>query len=237
MRTETVEYQDQNITLKGFLAFDGSKTEKRPAVMVIHDWSGCNDFAQNKAKDLAELGYIAFAVDLYGDGKIGKTTEEKQQLMQPLFENRAMLRQRILAGYNALKKIPQIDLTKIGAIGFCFGGMCVLDLARSGVEVRGVVSFHGFFHAPEKLPSEKIKAKILAFHGAQDPMAKMEQILEFDKEMSAQNVDWQVHIFGKSYHAFTNPAANDHDQGLVYNALDAKRAWQGMKDFFGEVLG
>lgn len=236
MFSQAVSYNEKDTVLKGFLVYDDSNKEQRPAILVGHDWSGCNEFAKNKAKELAELGYVAFVWDMYGEGTVGTTTEEKSRLMQPFMDDRALLRQRVLAAYNELIKQPLVDQSRIGAIGYCFGGLCVLDLARSGANLRGVVSFHGFFNAPKNLPDKKITAKILAFQGAEDPMVPLEQIFDFKKEMAAQNVNWQVHIFSDAMHGFTNPAANDTKLGIIYNAVDAKRAWQGMKDFFVEVF-
>lgn len=236
LQTQKIKYQDGEIVLEGYYAIDNSKSGKRPAVIVVHDWSGRNEFADKKAEKLAELGYVGFALDLYGIGKLGKTTEEKQALMAPLANDRAALRERILAGYEAVKKLPEVDVSRIGVIGFCFGGLCALDLARSGADVKGVVTFHGLLSKPPHLASKKIVAKILATHGHDDPMVPPEQVLEFEKEMTEAKVDWQVHAFGHTQHAFTNPQAHDVGMGLIYNELAEKRSWRLMKDFFEEVL-
>ncbi|MHB1948101.1 MAG: dienelactone hydrolase family protein [Gammaproteobacteria bacterium] len=234
---QKIQYQDGDVELEGYCAVDKSKPGQKPAVLVFHDWSGRNEFAQKKAEQLAELGYIGFAVDMYGSGKVGTTTEEKQELMKPLANNRVLLRQRVLAALEAVKKQPDVDLQRIGAIGFCFGGLCALDLARSGADVRGVVSFHGLLHKPENLPDKKIVAKVLAMHGHDDPMVKPDQVLAFETEMTEQKVDWQVHVYGGTQHGFTNPLAKDNKLGIFYNEVAARRSWIAMKNFFEEVLG
>lgn len=236
MQSQKVTYRDDNVTLEGHAFFDGDKHEKRPLVLVSHDWSGRNDFADSKAEQLAKLGYVGFALDMYGQGVTGKDTAEKMALMQPLVTDRKFLLRRILAGLNTASQLPMVDSNKIAAIGFCFGGLCVLDLARSGTDIRGVVSFHGLLNAPEGLPKNKIKAKVLAIHGHDDPMGKPDQVLAFEQEMTAAGADWQLHIYGNTMHAFTNPRANDVDLGLVYKPIAEKRSWQAMQNFLTEIF-
>jgi len=236
LQTKKIEYRDGETVLEGHYAIETNHTGKRPAILVIHDWSGCNDFACQKAEYLAELGYAGFAVDMYGKGILGETKEEKMALITPFMSDRSSLRIRILAALQAVKHLEHVDASRIGAIGFCFGGLCALDLARSGADVRGVVSFHGLLGAPENLPMPLIKAKILALHGHDDPMVLPEAVLAFQREMTAAYVDWQMHIYGKTMHAFTNPLANDPDFGTVYNNIADKRSWLAMKNFFAEVL-
>ena len=236
MQTNQMEYQDGNTLLELFYAFDNKQTGKRPAVLIAHDWSGRTDFTHNKAIKLAEMGYVGIAIDMYGKGKIGQTKEEKTALMQPLADDRAKLQQRILAAFHTVQKIDQVDPRKIGAIGFCFGGLCALDLARSGADVSGVVSFHGLLTAPTDVKKHRIKAKILALHGHDDPMGKPEQVLVFETEMTEAKVDWQLNVYGNTMHAFTNPMANDPDFGTVYNASADKRSWIAMTNFFEEVF-
>jgi dienelactone hydrolase len=236
IKTKKMEYQDNDTLLEGFYAYDDSQLGKRPAVLVTHDWSGRNEFAENKAKMMAEQGYVGFAIDMYGQGKVGVTTNEKMALMKPLMENRALLRQRILSAFECVKTLEWVDTKKIGAMGFCFGGLCALDLARSGADVSGVVSFHGLLGAPEfeKIPS--IKAKILALHGHDDPMVPPEQVLAFENEMTSAKADWQLHVYGNTKHAFTNPLAHDEELGTVYNTLAEKRSMLAMKNFFAEIF-
>jgi dienelactone hydrolase len=236
IQTKKIEYYDQNSLLEGLYAFDDALTHKRPLILIAHDWSGRNEFANKKAEKLAELGYVGFAIDMFGKGKIGTTNNEKMALIKPLMENRSALYQRILSAFEFSKTLDVVNVTKIGAIGFCFGGLCVLDLARSGVDVHGVVSFHGLLGAPQNEQTAPIKAKILALHGHEDPMVPLEQLLAFEKEMTLKKVDWQVHVYGNTKHAFSNPLAHDEELGTVYNRLAEKRSWMAMQNFFTEIF-
>ncbi len=236
LKTQKMEYRDQDILLEGYCAYRDDGKGKKPAVMVAHDWTGRNEFACRKADQLAELGYVGFAIDMYGKGKLGQTKDEKIALMQPLMKNRHALQQRILAGFHALKKLDIVDASRIGAIGFCFGGLCVLDLARSGAEVKGVVSFHGLLHAPENIFPQAIHAKILVLHGYADPMVPPEQVIQFGNEMTQAQVDWQIDMYGNTMHAFTNPEANDPEFGTVYSKQADTRSWLAMTEFFKEVF-
>lgn len=235
MQTQTVEYNDDDALLEGYLAHDGSG-EKKPAVLISHAWAGRSEFECNKAEALAELGYVGFALDNYGKGILGQTMEENTALMTPFIEDRGKLRQRLLAGLDAVRSLEMVDTNRIAAIGFCFGGLSVLDLARSGADVKGVVSFHGLFNAPENLPSGEIKAKVLALHGHEDPMVPPDSVLGLEKEMTAAGVDWQIHVYGHAAHAFTHPEANMPENGLMYNADADRRSWTSMKNFLEEVL-
>ncbi|WP_412756954.1 dienelactone hydrolase family protein [Legionella bozemanae] len=236
MHTSNYIYHDNEQELHGFVAYDTSRAEPRPAVLVVHDWSGRNEFACNKAKLLAEMGYIGFAVDLYGGGQLGSTTEEKQALMNPLISDQLLLRRRIQAGLAAVCSMPEVDNKRVAIIGFCFGGLCALELARSGADLKGVVSFHGLLHKPGNLKSEPIKAKILALHGYDDPMVQPDKVHEFCKEMTEANVDWQMHMYGHIQHAFTNPLAHDTQLGTIYNAVAAQRSWEAMIGFLQEIF-
>lgn len=238
MHTQTIEYDDQGTHFKGFYAQDetvGSQ-DKKPLVLVAHDWTGCNEFAREKAKKLAALGYVGFALDLFGEGQCGTTKEEKSALIQPLMNNRALLRNRIQAGLKAAQNLPLANSQKMAAIGFCFGGLCVLDLARSGAPLRGVVSFHGLLNAPQNLANAKIQAKVLVLHGYDDPMVPPAEVNAFATEMTKSKVDWQIHMYGNTMHAFTNPEAHDPDFGTVYASNADHRSWQAMKDFFTEIF-
>ncbi len=236
LQTKKIEYRDGDVILEGYCAYEDTGTQKKPAIMVAHDWSGRNDFACQKAEKLAELGYVGFALDMYGKGIIGKDNTEKAALIKPFMEDRNKLRQRILAALETVSKLEYVNTAKIGAIGFCFGGLCVLDLARANQDVRGVVSFHGLLNAPSNIPTEATRTKILALHGHDDPMAPPEQVALFELEMTKAKADWQMHIYSNTMHAFTNPQANDPGFGTVYNNVSAKRAWIAMKNFFEEVL-
>jgi dienelactone hydrolase len=235
LKTEKYEYKDGDTLLEGYVASDPHQ-EKRPVILVVHDWSGLNDFARGKADKLAELGYVGFAVDMYGNGKVGKTKEEKSALMQPLMQNRYALQQRMLAAFEAAKQLPMIDANQIGAIGFCFGGLCALDLARSGADVKGVASFHGLLNAPEDSISKQITAKVLVLHGFDDPMVTPETVMHFGEEMTEAKANWELDMYGNTMHGFTNPEANDPSFGTVYNKQAETRSWTAMREFFGEVF-
>lgn len=232
----TIEYHDQDVVLEGYYAYDDSYQGHRPLILVAHDWTGKTEFTQKKADQLAELGYIGFALDMFGKGKTGKNNEEKAALAKPFFEDRSFLKRRILTAYNTAMDLDHVDRLKTAAIGFCFGGTCVLDLARTGVDIRGIVSFHGGLAAPAHQEKTEIKAKILALHGYDDPMVPPQQVSDFEKEMTAGKVDWQMHIYGNTMHAFTNPLANDPGFGTVYSKCADKRSWIAMTNFFEEIF-
>jgi dienelactone hydrolase len=236
MKTELISYQDGDVLLEAYCAYKDDTT-KKPIVLIAHDWSGKNDFACKKADQLAELGYIGFAVDMYGKGKIGYSKEEKSALMQPLMDDRVKLQKRMLAGLKSAQSLKNANIHQIAAIGFCFGGLCALDLARCSQELSGVISFHGLLGAPNHHASQKITAKILVLHGYDDPMVKPNDVLQFCDEMTAAKANWQVHLFGHTMHAFTNPEANDPGFGTVYNQEANACSFRLMKDFLKEIFG
>jgi len=229
-------YRDGDIDLKGFIAYDDSNQNKRPAVLIAPDWTGRNQFSCDKARQLADLGYVGFAIDMYGNARLGADNDQKAALMTPLVEDRVKLRQRIGAAFDAVRELPQVDETKVIAIGYCFGGLCVLDLARDGVDVKGVVSFHGLLSKPEALENKAMTAKVLVLHGYADPMVAPEQVNQFCDEMTASNIDWQVHMYGNTLHAFTNPLANDPNFGTVYSQTADERSWQATLGFIAELV-
>lgn len=232
----TVDYLDDDVVLEGFFAFDDAIEGKRPVVLIHHAWAGRDEFVAEKAKRLAALGYLAFATDMYGKGVRGTSPEENGRLMQPFMQDRARLRKRLHVALASVKLMPWADNGKVAAIGFCFGGLCALDLARSGANVRGVVSFHGLLMPAEGLPNAPIQAKILVLHGHDDPMVPPEQVLALQTELSQAGADWQVHSYGGTMHAFTNPQANDPGFGTVYQPLADQRAWQAMQNFLTEIF-
>jgi dienelactone hydrolase len=232
---ELVKYRDGDLECEGLLCYDSNRLGPLPAVMICHDWTGRGEFMARKAHRLAWHGYAAFALDMYGGGKLGNTVDEKRALMEPLKNNRAALAKRINAALDAVRKLSIVDAKRIAAMGFCFGGLCVLDLARSGADVRGVASFHGLL-TPNGLPANKIKAKTLVMHGYDDPMAPPEDVLAFAKEFTTAGSDWQLHAYGHTKHAFANPQANDASHGLLYNADADRRSWKTLLNFLEEVL-
>ncbi|MFV9988928.1 MAG: dienelactone hydrolase family protein [Coxiella endosymbiont of Dermacentor nuttalli] len=238
IHTQTIDYRDGDTVFQAYLAYahENSEKQKRPLVLVAHAWRGRDDFVEEKARHLAKIGYVGFAMDVYGKGVLGDEPETNRKLMQPLMEDRKMLLRRLTKGLKTAKQVKVVDRTKIAAMGYCFGGLCVLDLARSGADLKGVVSFHGLLQAPKEILTKKIKSKILVLHGHEDPMVPPNIVFEFEKEMTDAKVDWQLHIFGRTMHAFTNPEANDFNMGTVYNSQAEKRSWFEATQFFKEIF-
>jgi dienelactone hydrolase len=235
MPSQYLEYRDGDVVLEAYVALPAAGG-KRPAVLISHAWAGRSAFECEKADQLAELGYVGIAIDNFGKGVLGKNNDENAALMTPFMQDRALLRKRLHAALSAAATMPLVDTTRMAAIGFCFGGLCVLDMARSGADLRGVVSFHGLFRSPGDLPNEKIRAKILALHGHDDPMVPPDAVLALEKELTEAGADWQIHAYGGTLHAFTNPEANAPQHGMAYNPVAAARAWTSMKNFLAEVL-
>ena len=234
MKTEIINYDIDGKDFLGYAAFpDG---DNFPAVIIAHTWSGRDQFVDEKAEKLAENGYLGFALDMYGDGIVGETNEENAARMQPLLDDRKELSKRVKAAYDKVSSLPGVDKSKIAVFGYCFGGLVSLDSARTGVDLRGSASFHGFLAGPEEPINEQIKAKILAMHGMKDPMVGEDQMQSFYKEMSEKDVDWQLHIYGDSMHSFTNPEANNPDFGTVYSKEADRRSWMLLMDFLDEVF-
>ncbi len=237
IQTRPVEYVDGETVLEGLLAWDDAADEPRPGVMVAHAWAGRGEFEDGKACALAELGYTGFALNLYGKDVRGATTEENAALMQPFLDDREMLQRRMLLSLHTMREQAVVDEEQAAAIGFCFGGLCVLDLARTGADLAGVVSFHGLFGAPGNTAGNTIKAKVLALHGWNDPMAPPDQVLGLADELTGQGADWQLQAYGNTMHAFTNPQANDPDFGTVYSPAADRRSWVSMSNFLAELFG
>jgi dienelactone hydrolase len=243
MHTETMTYTHGNTKLKGFIAYSQDTKTNRPAVIIAHAWKGQDEFARNKAKELAEQGYVGFAIDIYGDGKEAKSNEEAVALMMPFFIDRKLLQERMKAAYEAISKHPMVNSQNIGGIGFCFGGLAIIELFRSGVDIKGVCSFHAVVSnemhgATAKIVpiAKKIKGSILILHGYDDPLASNEDIEAIQAELTEAKVDWQMNIYGQTSHAFTNPEANDKSLGLIYNPKSNERSWVAMCNFFDEVF-
>ena len=235
MKEEFIEYQDGAFTLEGFVAHESD--EKKPVVIIFHAFRGRDEFVCNMARRIAKLGYVGFAADVYGKGVLATTKDESFALMNPYIENRDILRNRVKLAYEAAASLSYVDKKKMAATGYCFGGLCALDLARSGVDLKAVISFHGILAGVGKeLSNEEIKSKVLVCHGALDPMVPSTQVLEFAQEMNEANVDWQLNVYGQAMHAFTNPAANDKDFGTVYNHDADKRSFNSMLDLFDETF-
>lgn len=236
IQTRLVDYSDGDTALEGFLAWDDTADRPRPGVMVSHAWAGRGELEDGKARALAELGYTGFALNLYGKGVRGESTEENALLMQPFLDDRKMLQRRMQLSLNTMREQAEVDDQNVAAIGFCFGGLCVLDLARTGEDLAGVISFHGLFSAPGNTSRNMIKAKVLALHGWDDPMAPPDQVLALADELTGQGADWQLHAYGNTMHAFTNPDANDPGFGTVYSPAADARSWAAMKNFLDELF-
>lgn len=231
-----VDYSIDGKPYEGFFLKPAGKSNV-PVVVIAHAWGGLGDNERQKAQLVVDkLGYAAFAMDVYGKGKRGTTVEENQALMNPLAGDRAELQKRLAGGLAVAKQQEGVDAGKAAAIGYCFGGLSVLDMARAGMDVLGVCSFHGLLGAPDNISSPKISAKVLIEHGWQDPMAKPDDVLAIAKEMTEAGADWQLHAHGNSMHAFTTQGANNPDMGTVYNADADRRSFAHLRDFLAELF-
>ena len=236
VKTQAIEYKDGDVVLQGWAAWEDGFKEKRPGILVVHEWWGHGPYARRRAEMLARLGYTAFAVDMYGKGVYAKDHEEAGKLAGAFFADRSAMRRRAMAGLEQLKKAPFVDADKLAAIGYCFGGTTVLELARAGVDLAGVVSFHGMLGTPSPA-TEKPKAKINVQHGADDPNIKPEQVAAFQEEMRKAKADWQFTSYGNAVHSFTNPdAGNDPSKGMAYNKEADERSWKAMQAFLSELF-
>lgn len=236
MHGSIIEYHDGDLRCQGEYFTPANATGHLPVVLVVHAWDGLGDEVRSKAARLAEQGYIAFAIDVHGEGTFHTDFDRVQEVLAPYLADRAMLLQRLMAAVAAAKTIPGADPDRIGVMGYCFGGACALDLARSGgPAIKAAVSFHGLL-AGNGLEATPISAKVLALHGHDDPMVPPEAVLEFEQEMTERGADWQLTAYGHTMHGFTRPAANSPDRGVLYNANADARSWQAMLNFFAEVL-
>ena len=233
MKTQEINYKFGDQEYRAFVA--NPEIGASPLILIAHSWAGRDDFVEEKAIELAREGFVAMAVDMYGDARVGTSTEENQSLMTPLIEDREKLKSIINSAVEAGKKIDGVDSTKVAAIGYCFGGLVVLDLARSGTDINGVVSFHGLLMGSD-ISDSGIQAKMLVLHGERDPMVPLSMVDDFQKEMTEAGADWQLHSYGNAYHAFTNKEANDPNLGTQYNENADRRSWQSMMNFFAEIF-
>ncbi len=234
----SVEFTHQNKDLEAKVFYDEDRVGQRSGILVAHAWAGRTEYEEERAAQLAELGYIAFGMDVYGKGVRGNSTEENSALMQPFMEDRALLQSSLAVNLDHFMRHELVEPSKVAAIGFCFGGLAVLDMARMGAELRGVASFHGLLNPPENitLKNGDISAKVLALHGWNDPLAPPENFVNFANEMTDAGADWQALALGNTMHAFTNKKADMPDMGMLYNANADRRAWQLMLNFFEEVF-
>jgi len=237
VRTKVVEYKHGDAVLEGYLAWDDAVKGKRPGVLVVHEWTGLGSYAKMRAEKLAGLGYVAFAIDIYGKGIRPKTPQEAGAQAGIYKSDRQLMRARALAGLNVLLGNEMCDTKRVAAIGYCFGGTTVLEIARSGADIAGVVSFHGALDTPNPGDAKNIKCKVLALHGGDDPYVPRKDVEAFEDEMRAGGVDWQLNAYSGAVHSFTNPeAGNDNSKGAAYNAKADRRSWDAMKLFFVEIF-
>jgi len=237
LTSRAVEYRQGDAVLEGWLAFDPAAAGKRPGVVVIPNWMGVNAQAKASAEKLARLGYVALVADIYGKGIRPASSKEAGPLAGKYKGDRPLLRARVNAALDELRRQPGVDVARLAAIGYCFGGTTALELARSGAPVAGVVSFHGGLGSPTPADARQIKGKVLALHGADDPYVKEDEVKGFEDEMRAAGVDWQLVKYSNAVHSFTDQdAGSDNSKGAAYNAAADRRSWEAMKDFFAEVF-
>jgi dienelactone hydrolase len=234
---ETVEYKQGATTLEGFVAYDDAIKGLRPGVLVVHQWLGLTDYEKHRAEMLAQLGYVAFCADIYGKGIRPQNTTDAGTEATKYKSDRTLLRARVNAALDVLKKNELVDSERVAAIGYCFGGTTVIELARSGANIAGIVSFHGGLDSPTPADGKNIKCKVLICHGADDPFEKPADLAAFEDEMRQAKVDWTLIKFGGAVHSFTQPmAGNDNSKGAAYNEKADRRSWAAMKMFFAGIF-
>ncbi len=237
IRADYVDYQDEDTVCEAYVAYPSYGQGPWPCVLVGHAWNGQNDSTRATADRLAEMGYVGFAVDVYGKGVRGGMDADNSALMAPYMADRALLRRRLLAAITGAQLLARVDYDRIAMIGYCFGGLCALDLARATPpELRGVVSIHGLFTPPNLGPQAPITAKVLALHGWEDPLARPASVEALAKEMTDAGADWQLVAYGHAMHAFTFEQANMPERGFLYNEPAARRSWAALTAFLAEAL-
>jgi dienelactone hydrolase len=236
IQTQTLDYEHDGVVFEAFVAWDDSSQKPRPVVLVSHAFRGREQFECNKAVALAELGYVGCAIDVYGKGVSAKDNDHAFAMMNELTADRPLLQARLASASSAASALPQVDSERMAAIGFCFGGLCVLDMARCGLPLAGVASFHGLLAAPGNTQGNAVHSKVLVEHGWDDPMVSPEQVLEFAAEMREANADWQLHAHGDTVHSFTNPAADNKAGGSAYDRLADARSWNSLQFFLQELF-
>jgi dienelactone hydrolase len=237
VHTETIEYKHGDTVLEGYLAYDSSITGRRPGVLIVHQWKGLSDYEKKRAEMLARLGYNVFALDIYGKGIRPQSSQEAGAQAGKYKSNRDLLRARAQAGLAVLQKHELTDPKRVAAIGYCFGGTTVIELARSGADIAGVVSFHGGLDSPHPEDGKNIKCKVLALHGADDPHVPAKDLAAFEDELRQAKVDWQLVKYGGAVHSFTDWNAGDNPgQGAAYNEKADRRSWEAMKQFFADIF-
>lgn len=231
-------YTDGETRFEGYVVHPAKDTTTRPCIVLAHDWSGLTDPTRRLAERYAGLGYVCFALDVYGLGVRGDPVGDNTHLMEPLMRDRALLRRRLLAGYEAARQAPGVDAGRMAAIGYCFGGLCALDLARAAPpDLRAAVSFHGGLQAPDPAERPKIGASILLLHGWDDPIVPPADVLAVATEFTEAGADWQLHAYGHARHAFTFEDAAFPERGIVYDPVADARSWAAMRNHLEAVFG
>jgi dienelactone hydrolase len=234
--TKTIEYKSGDTVLEGYLAYDSAK-KNAPGVMIVHDWTGVGPYVKKRAEQIAALGYVAFAADIYGKG-VRPQPPESGKVAGSYKGNRPLFRERLIAGWEELKKQKMVNSGNMAAVGYCFGGTGALELARAGQDAKAVVSFHGGLDSPTPSDAKNVKGSVLVLHGADDPYVPEKEVKAFEDEMRAAGVDWQLVKFSKAVHSFTHAdAGNDSSKGAAYHEPSDKRSWIMMQSFLKEKLG
>ena len=238
MQTRDIDYCDQAVNLRGYLAWDETAPARRPGVLVFHEGLGLGEFAMARARMLADLGYVALAADMFGDRRQARNAEEGGELLGGLRHEPELVRARGRAALATLAALPEVDASRLAAIGFCFGGSVALELARGGADLKAVVSFHGVLATRTPAVSGQVKASVLVCTGADDPLAPPDHVMAFEEEMRAAAVrDWQLISYGNTLHGFTNPEADGSImRAALYSAQADRRSWASMRSLFEEVL-
>lgn len=237
VRTQDIIYQGADGVFEGYAAIPPGVAAPRPCVVLTHDWSGLNEPIKHLAERYAALGYICFAIDVYGKGVRGDPLGDNARLMQPLMDDRALLRERLLAGLRAASEIPGVDPARMAAVGYCFGGLCALDLARAApANLLAAVSFHGALQPPQASVTGRISASILLLHGWDDPIAPPAEVQAIASELTQAGADWQLHAYGHAQHAFTFEGARFPERGIVYDERADTRSWAAMRAHLAAVF-
>ena len=235
IKTKPVEYMDGKQKCVGYIAWDESYANPKPCVLVNHAWGGRDAFAEDKAIQMAAMGYVGFALDNYGDHALPESVEDKQSFMNPLADDRKALLKRLKAGMKAASALDEVDENHMAAIGYCFGGLCTLDMVRANLGLKAAVSFHVILAAPD-YPTKKSKTKVLVAHGWDDPMAEPGAAVALGHELTKAGCDWQLHAYGQTTHAFSVPGADSGDGTLMFNPDAERRSWLAAIDLLGEVF-
>jgi dienelactone hydrolase len=233
---ETVEYKDGDTVLEGYLAYQEGAKGKKPTIMISPNWMGLTSQTKELAKKIADMGYVAFAMDIYGKGVRPKNQEEAGKVAGSFKDNRKATRERVKAAFDYITKNKMVDQSHMVAVGYCFGGMTVLEMGRSGFPLAGIVTFHGALSNPNPADAKNFKSKVAVFHGAIDPFVPFTEVENFEKEMNDAGVDYQLTKYSGAVHSFTDKdAGNDPKKGQAYNEKADRRSWVAFQDFLAEV--